>query len=47
MFLDIDECATYGHNCSQICVNMEGNYHCTCHIGFEDYGGHCAANGKY
>ncbi|XP_015909717.1 low-density lipoprotein receptor-related protein 2 isoform X1 [Parasteatoda tepidariorum] len=43
---DVNECATFGHNCSQICTNFLGTYECTCHFGFENYGGHCAATGK-
>jgi len=31
---DIDECATFGHNCTQICSNLNGTYDCSCAEGF-------------
>ncbi|KFM82299.1 Low-density lipoprotein receptor-related protein 2, partial [Stegodyphus mimosarum] len=43
--IDIDECANFGHNCSQICINLEGTYQCSCHNGYQSYGRRCAANG--
>lgn len=46
-FPDIDECAEFGHNCSQVCTNMEGSYQCSCHFGFVSYGPHCVANGMF
>ena len=24
-----------GHNCSQICVELEGSYNCSCYTGYE------------
>ncbi|XP_029440125.1 epidermal growth factor-like protein 8 isoform X1 [Rhinatrema bivittatum] len=32
--IDIDECRTPIHSCSQQCVNTPGSYHCACHPGF-------------
>ncbi|XP_067141896.1 low-density lipoprotein receptor-related protein 2 isoform X5 [Centruroides vittatus] len=40
---DVDECANFGNNCSQICTNTKGGYTCSCHEGFQQYGRHCAA----
>ncbi|GFR87432.1 low-density lipoprotein receptor-related protein 2-like [Elysia marginata] len=34
--LDIDECATWGNNCPQECINMKGSFKCRCHEGFSD-----------
>ncbi|XP_044762088.1 low-density lipoprotein receptor-related protein 2 [Coccinella septempunctata] len=33
--LDVDECATGIHHCSQICTNINGSYECSCEDGFE------------
>ena len=33
--VDIDECATDAHNCSQICMNELGTFHCACNPGYE------------
>ncbi len=33
--LDVDECMDFGHNCSQICTNMNGTYSCSCRDGFQ------------
>ncbi|XP_063240571.1 low-density lipoprotein receptor-related protein 2 [Bacillus rossius redtenbacheri] len=33
--LDIDECATRTHRCSQVCTNLNGTYSCSCRSGFE------------
>lgn len=33
--LDVDECATGIHHCSQICTNLNGSYQCSCEEGFE------------
>ena len=37
MLLDIDECSTGVHNCTQNqqCVNRPGDYECECVIGYE------------
>lgn len=43
--VDIDECATFGHNCSQICTNIEGTYGCSCKPGFESFDERCVATG--
>ena len=34
MCLDIDECAEFTHNCSQLCTNLNGTYACSCRDGF-------------
>ncbi|RUS75762.1 hypothetical protein EGW08_016467 [Elysia chlorotica] len=34
--LDIDECAEWGNNCPQACINMKGSFKCGCHEGFSD-----------
>ena len=33
-FLDIDECSTFSHNCSQLCQNTEGGHKCYCVEGY-------------
>ena len=44
---DINECATFGgHNCSQICINLEGTYACSCKAGFDLVEDRCVAQGK-
>ncbi len=43
---DVDECASFGHNCSQICTNFNGTYACSCREGFElsdQFSGVCKA----
>ena len=32
--LDIDECVTGTHHCSQICTNLNGTFSCSCNQGF-------------
>lgn len=32
--LDVDECVTGTHHCSQICTNLNGTYTCSCRNGF-------------
>ncbi|KAA0193938.1 hypothetical protein HAZT_HAZT000341, partial [Hyalella azteca] len=32
---DIDECAEFSHNCSHLCININGTYGCYCHHGFD------------
>nr|XP_045622888.1 low-density lipoprotein receptor-related protein 2-like isoform X5 [Procambarus clarkii] len=32
---DIDECAEFIHNCSQLCTNLNGTHACSCREGFE------------
>ena len=34
-FTDINECLTNNAGCSDICVNTDGSYQCTCGSGFE------------
>ncbi|XP_022241765.1 low-density lipoprotein receptor-related protein 2-like [Limulus polyphemus] len=43
---DIDECATFGHNCSQICTNYNGTFRCTCSEGFKQFSDGCVAAGS-
>ncbi|KAK4318073.1 hypothetical protein Pmani_010899 [Petrolisthes manimaculis] len=31
---DIDECAEFTHNCSQLCTNLNGTHACSCSEGF-------------
>ena len=33
--LDIPNCMINDHNCSQICVEVEGSFNCSCYIGYE------------
>ena len=30
----MDECASWGNKCSQICHNVKGSYKCSCHEHF-------------
>ena len=40
--IDINECETSGHNCSQTCTNTPGSYTCSCRTGYKDNGyGNC------
>lgn len=32
--MDVDECATATHTCSQMCTNTNGSYSCSCNDGF-------------
>ena len=32
--LDILECMVDSHNCSQICVELEGSFNCACYSGY-------------
>ena len=34
-FLDTDECSEGTSGCSQICINNNGSYTCTCHNGYQ------------
>ena len=45
--IDIDECSTGVHNCTQNqqCVNRNGGYQCKCVSGYELLDGNC--EGKY
>ncbi|KAI5717758.1 hypothetical protein M8J77_010754 [Diaphorina citri] len=45
--LDVDECATGIHHCSQVCTNLNGTYACSCNAGFtlsDGLSGVCKAN---
>ena len=33
-YLDINECEADNGNCSQICVNTEGSFECSCRVGY-------------
>ena len=33
--LDILNCMINDHNCSQICVEVEGSFNCSCYSGYE------------
>ena len=33
--LDILNCMINDHNCSQLCVEVEGSFNCSCYLGFE------------
>ena len=33
--LDIMECMMDGHDCLQICVELEGSFTCSCYPGYE------------
>ena len=41
--LDVNECATYAHNCdaNALCSNTEGSYNCTCSPGYIGNGTSC------
>lgn len=32
---DVDECTVNNGNCSQICINIEGDRICECRVGYE------------
>ena len=45
--LDVNECSDFGHNCSQICSNLNGTYSCSCRDGFQlsdQFSGVCKAS---
>lgn len=33
--VDVNECETFGHNCTHSCTNLNGTYSCSCRDGFE------------
>ena len=35
LYLDIPNCAINDHNCSQVCVELEGSFSCSCYPGYE------------
>ncbi len=44
--VDVDECASFGHNCSHTCSNRNGTYVCGCRPGFalsDQFSGVCRA----
>ena len=32
---DIKECSIGTHNCSQLCIELDGGYRCGCYDGYE------------
>ena len=47
MYIDIDECSTGDHNCTQNhlqCVNRPGTFICECVTGYELLNGTCEGN---
>ena len=48
IFLDIDECTTGTHNCTQNqqCVNSPGSFVCECISGYELLNELCEGNGR-
>ena len=44
--LDIRNCLIGDHNCSQICVELEGSFSCSCYPGYEleEDKANCAGN---
>jgi hypothetical protein len=46
LFLDINECFTGSHDCSNNaeCVNSYGTFHCKCNAGFTGDGQLCHGN---
>ena len=45
--IDVDECLSFGHNCTQTCTNMNGTYACSCIDGFaltDQFSGVCRSN---
>ncbi|KAG1701225.1 Low-density lipoprotein receptor-related protein 2 [Nymphon striatum] len=44
--VDINECETFGHNCSQVCTNMPKFYRCSCHKGYRRVARTCVAEGS-
>ena len=35
LILDILNCMINDHNCSQLCVEVEGSFNCSCYPGYE------------
>ena len=34
LVLDVDECKSGSHKCSQLCHNEKGSYKCSCYDGY-------------
>ena len=47
LFIDVDECATNQHRCSQGCKNSVGSYLCSCVDGFTLDNDGYTCNGNY
>ena len=45
--LDIPNCAINDHNCSQICVEVEGSFNCSCYPGYELQDDEATCTGTY
>ena len=45
--LDIPNCAINDHNCSQICVELEGSFNCSCYPGYELQEDRVTCTGRY
>lgn len=43
--VDVDECQTFGHNCSQVCINIPRSYRCSCNKGYRRVWRSCVAEG--
>ena len=35
VILDIPNCMINDHNCTQICVELEGSFNCSCYSGYQ------------
>ena len=45
--VDIPNCAINDHNCSQICVELEGSFNCSCYRGYELQEDRVTCTGRY
>ena len=47
--LDIKNCLINDHNCSQVCVELEGSFSCSCYSGYrlQEDKATCAGSYKY
>ena len=43
---DINECAMFNGNCSQVCTNTDGGYECSCSAGYQFDDDNVTCNGK-
>ncbi len=34
MYIDINECEEDAHNCTDVCVNVQGGFECACNQGY-------------
>ena len=35
VILDIPNCMINDHNCTQVCVELEGSFNCSCYAGYQ------------